>query len=308
MWRVPALPVARWLVRLHSTFPRSHVPRSHVPRSHVPTFRGVSVNEWGTNKRMGRVPALPVARWLVRPHSTFPRSHVPRSTFARSAFHVPILSPLSTNGERINECGRAPCASVATLARLHSRSTFHIRTFARSCLIPAVNEWGTNKRMGRVPALPVARWLVRTSHVLRCTFARSTFHVSSFHPPRPLRSGRVCTGWFDHSASQGTWRNTITDVRPQGSGACSTFRVRTFNVPTFHVSSFHPPRPLRSGRVCTGWFDHSASQGTWQNTITDVRPQGSGACSTFARSHVQRSHVPRSTFLPHPRCQRMGNE
>ncbi len=48
--------------------------------------------------------------------------------------------------------------------------------------------------------------------------------------------------------------------------------------------------------MCTGWFDHSASQGTWRNTITDVRPQGSGACSTFARSHVQRSHVPRSTF------------
>ncbi len=63
----------------------------------------------------------------------------------------------------------------------------------------------------------------------------------------------------------------------------------TFHVPTFHVSSFHPPRPLRSGHVRTGWFDHSASQGTWQNTITDVRPQGSGAFSTF--------HVPASTFL-----------
>ncbi len=115
-------------------------------------------------------------------------------------------------------------------------------------------------------------------------------HVSSFHPPGPLRSGHVRTGWFDHSASQGTWQNTITDVRPQGSGAFSTFHV-----PRSHVSSFHPPGPLRSGHVCTGWFDHSASQGTWRNTITDVRPQGSGAFSTF---HVPRStfHVQRSTF------------
>ncbi len=73
-------------------------------------------------------------------------------------------------------------------------------------------------------------------YVLRSTFARS--HVSSFHPPGPLRSGHVRTGWFEHSASQGTWRNTITDVRPQGSGAFSTFarsHVRTFHVRMFHV-------------------------------------------------------------------------
>ncbi len=203
-----------------STFPRSTFPRSHVPtfpvrtfaRLHVPRARAVpAVNEWGTNKRMR-------SRFVhQRPHPrapapTFARLHVPRSTFhvrtfhvptfARSTFHVrtfpvPVPSLLSTNGERINECGRASCTGIPTLAHLLPRlhvCTFHVPRshVPRACAVPAVNEWGTNKRMRarfvhryphpRAPAPTFAR-----SHVPRSTFPRlhvPTFprlHVPTFH-------------------------------------------------------------------------------------------------------------------------------
>ncbi len=137
--------------------PTFHVPTFHVPTFHVPRSRTIpAVNEWKTNKRMWPRPScngghtLPL-RFYIRtfhiprshiPRSTFPRSHVPRShvpTFPRSTFHVPrshvptfhvpVPSPLSTNGKRINECGRAPLATGATLcpsASTFAHSTFHI--------------------------------------------------------------------------------------------------------------------------------------------------------------------------------------
>ncbi len=109
-----------------------------------------------------------------------PHPCTPAPTFARSTFHVhtfarlhiPVPSLLSTNGERINECGRARCASVPTLARLLPRlqvCTFARCRFARSTF-----------HVARSHVCTFARCTFTRLHV--CTFARS--HVCTFHVSR----------------------------------------------------------------------------------------------------------------------------
>ncbi len=167
-------------------------------------------------------------RTLHVPHSTFPRS-----TFARSTFHV------------------ARC----TFPRSHVlRSTFHIprSTFARSLCHPRCQRMGneeTNAVALRAPVSPPSRACARVPTLHVCTFPRSTFHVCTFHVrtlhvarshvrtlARPLRSGRMCTGCVDYSASKGAM--AARDYQRE------TSRVKTFPYSTSHLPRSHAGKTL----------------------------------------------------------------
>ncbi len=191
-------------------------------------------------KRLGPSPARLLLHVHVPtfPRSTFPRSHIPRSHVR--TFHVPVPSPLSTNGERINECGctsRAgvppprACSCTCTFPRSHvPRSHVPRSHVPRSCAIPSVNEWRTNKRMrshatrlGPSPARLLLHVHVRTfprSTFPRCTFARSTF-------PRAYAIPSV-NEWRTNKRM----RVHVTRRCPSPARLLLHVHVRTFHVPT----------------------------------------------------------------------------
>ncbi len=162
--------------------------------------------------------------------------YVLRSTFYVRTFHVPIRSPLSTNGERINEWGRAlsqwclhpaPPSTATPEDYTMARATFARSTFARSH--------------------------VRTFHVPRSTFPRSTFYVPIRSPlstngERINEWGRALSQWCLHPAPPST--ATPEDyTMARATFARSTFarsHVRTFYVPTFPRSTFYVPAFPRS--------------------------------------------------------------
>ncbi len=204
--------------------------------------------------------------------------------------NTPIPSPLSTNGERRNEWGRAPsqrCPHPAPLCYVQRSHvpTFNVRTFPRSTFprshvqrshVPIPSPLSTNgerrNEWGRAPSQrcphPAPLCYVQRSHVPTFnvrTFPRSTFprsHVQRSHVPIP-------SPLSTNGERRNEWGRAPSQRCPHPAPLCYVQRshVPTFNVPTFPRSTF-PRSHVQRSHVPT--FPRS----------------------TFPRSHVQRSHVP----------------
>ncbi len=132
---------------------------------------------------------------------------------------------LSTNGQRINECG----------ARLPRSS--RDRTFARSRPLRSgrAHGGGSARGAGTVPLQPTLRGARPQGSVVS--------HVRTFARSRPLRSGRAHGGGSARGAGTVPLQPTLRGARPQGSVVS---HVRTFHVPTFtvHRSTSTVPRSI----------------------------------------------------------------
>ncbi len=104
---------------------------------------GAAVNEWATNKRMRSRPRSRVGA-AVNEWATNKRM--------RSRSFTPRLwgAPLSTNGQRINECGRVPVRAWALLSTNEERINECGRVPVRAWALLSTNEERINE-CGRVP-------------------------------------------------------------------------------------------------------------------------------------------------------------
>ncbi len=191
---------------------------------------------------------LPVLTFYI-PRSLFPIS---RSTFARSAFHVPILSPLSTNGERINEWGAfLPCPSRdGSFARSHVLRLHVQRSHVPRFLIPPAKTLEVGTRVYRlVRAFRQPGDMAEHDHRRETSRVGRVFHVPRSHVQRshvprflipPAKTLEVGTRVY----------RLVRAFRQPGDMAehdhrRETSRVgRVFHVPRSHVQRSHVPRFL----------------------------------------------------------------
>ncbi len=188
-----------------------------------------------------------------------------------SRLHVrafPVPCPLSTNGKRINECGRARCTRVLTFVRLLPR--LYVRAFARLHVpVPCPTP---RKRGARGAPLST-----NGKRINECSRARCT-RVLTF--VRLLPSPRSTNGERINECGCGSTRQCPHPCTPAPTSARCTLHVCTFARCTF--ARLHVPRS------------------TFARSTFHVRTFPRLHVCTFPRSHVCTFHVRTfacSTFL-----------